>query len=93
MTARARLAFLNDAPSRFVERKTPRIKPIDWFFMSAERSAPVKSAPFRLAREKSAATRAPLKLAPSILASRNCVENMLAPLEVALVKSELSAQA
>lgn len=29
MTTRARLASLKDAPSRFVERKTPRIKPID----------------------------------------------------------------
>ena len=56
------------APSSLADRRTPRINPIDWLRMSADRSARSRRAPRRLARDRSAASRAPERLTPSSLA-------------------------
>ena len=59
MNTRCMLAPLNEEPSSLAPLKAPRISPIDWFFSSADRSAPSNLALVALAFVKSAATCAP----------------------------------
>ena len=93
MNTRCMLAPLKDAPSSLAPLKAPRIRPIDWFFSSADRSAPSNFAFVALALVKSAATCAPVKSAPSSLPPPNWVANRLEFFRLAPVKFDFSAQA
>jgi len=61
---RDRLAPEKSTPSSFTDFSTARMRPLDWFFMSAERSASRRVAPVRSALVRSAVMRAPRRFAP-----------------------------
>ena len=90
---RAMFAPLNDEPSSLALLNAPRMRPIDWFFSSADRSAPSNFAFVILAFVKSAATCAFERSTPSNFPPPNWEDNRLAPLRFAPEKSELSPQA
>src|ERR1043166_10193810 len=70
-STKRRLAPEKSVPSPLADCITARIRPIDWFFMSAPRLAPAKVALLRVALVKSAVMRALEKSAPSKWDPRN----------------------
>ena len=84
---------MKSAPSRLVDARTPRIRPMDWLRMSALKFAPTNFAFFTLAPVRSLAISAPDRSAPSSVAFSNCAWNRLAFLRLASVRLASSIQA
>src|SRR5215468_3885986 len=92
-STRDRSASRRIARSRLLDFRTARISPMDWFFMSAPRLAPVSTVPTSLAPVRSAVMRAPERLAPSSVARCICAAKMLARVRLARLRSASTSQA
>src|SRR5262245_18897313 len=92
-STRDRSASRRIACSRLLDFSTARMSPMDWFFMSALRLAPVSKVPTSLAPVKSAVMRAPDRSAPSSVARCICAAKMLALVRLARLRSASTSQA